>query len=693
MNQAFPSISIGTMAIGVAVVLLGACTSGDTASPDLHRGPGATANQGNAPSIERRSASTPAPLSTSVQSAGVPTPVSATGAPQEEPLAPSPVPRLGSPQQRSPTYGSLAAIPNGPRSEFPDPPDADRYQLAAELVPGTPRDVPRVVDLASPDTIGVLGRKDTFWLVDLGALEMYQSEFELRLVTPHAYWYIEDGQSISQVDLERSASRFEEEIYPRVTGAFGKESSPGIDNDPHLNILNARLKSTGGYYSSGDEYPQSIVPFSNQREVIYINTQAYSMGTAAYLKVLAHELQHAVHWNQDPSEDTWINEGLSELAVAVAGYGANSIHRFLQSGPTSLVNWPVNPGQSLNSYGAASLFFHYLAEHYGPPEGLKLLVATPEDGVAGIDAFLQASGHSVTFRDVFRDWIVANFLDQDKGVYGYSELDVGARVRKFIDRFGDFESEIPQYSVEYVELTSLTGPLSLRFRGQSVNTLLPVDLGSQNCWWSNAGDNINSTLTRTLDLRDLDRATLNYQVWYNLEAQWDYAYLEISTNDGRTWDILETPNTSPENPVGNSYGPGYTGDSLGWITESVDLTTYAGREVRLRFQYVTDDAINGVGLCLRQIFILESGPDSLIHGWEPAGFVLTDNRVRQDFIVQVIEDAPEPRVRQMALDEANSGEMYIPAAEDRDRLVVVVAALAPKTRQPASYTLTVQPAK
>jgi len=274
---------------------------------------------------------------------------------------------------------------------------------------------------------------------------------------------------------------------------------------------------------------------------------------------------------------------------------------------------------------------------------------------------------------------------------------VAARVRKFIDRFGDFESEIPQYSVEYVELASFTGPLNLRFQGPSVNTLLPVDLDSQNCWWSNSGDNINSTLTRTLDLRDLDRATLNYQVWFNIEAQWDYAYLQVSTNDGRTWDILETPNTSPENPVGNSYGPGYTGESQGWINESVDLTTYAGREVRLRFQYVTDDAISSDGLCLREIFLLESGPDPLpsigVMGWEPSGFILTDNRVRQDFIVQVIEDAPEPRVRQMALDEANSGEMHIPAAEDRDRLVVAVAALAPKTRQPATYTLTVQPAK
>ena len=62
---------------------------------------------------------------------------------------------------------------------------------------------------------------------------------------------------------------------------------------------------------------------------------------------------------------------------------------------------------------------------------------------------------------------------------------------------------------------------------------------------------------------------MSYQVWYNLEEKWDYAYVELSVDGGRTWQILETDNTSPENPIGISYGPGYTGDSGGWLTPSL----------------------------------------------------------------------------------------------------------------------------
>ena len=45
------------------------------------------------------------------------------------------------------------------------------------------------------------------------------------------------------------------------------------------------------------------------------------VGSNQYLSVLAHELQHAVHWNGDRTEDTWVNEGLSEVARA-AGLSA-----------------------------------------------------------------------------------------------------------------------------------------------------------------------------------------------------------------------------------------------------------------------------------------------------------------------------------------------------------------------------------
>jgi len=353
----------------------------------------------------------------------------------------------GAPPDSAPSHpDSIGATPSvaGPALGLPavdflaDAPERDLYQLAAELKPDLPQNLPRVVN-ATPFSFDV-GRKDTFWLMDLPSLKVYQSEFELRLITPHAYWYVEEGQVIRQRDLERSATIFEEDIYPRVTGAFGKEWSPGVDNDFHLNILNAGLRGTGGYFTSNDEYPRGVTPFSNQREVLYINTSAFPIANSSYLRTLAHELQHAIHWNGDPSEETWINEGLAELAATVAGYSPDSIHRFLQSGPTSLVHWPLSPSQAGANYGAASLFMHYLSDHYGTPNGLRALVEEPADGIAGIDAYLEGLGYEVTFRDVFRDWVVANLLDQPQGIYGYSDLEVRARVRSFISQFSEFSS-------------------------------------------------------------------------------------------------------------------------------------------------------------------------------------------------------------------------------------------------------------
>ena len=113
----------------------------------------------------------------------------------------------------------------------------------------------------------------------------------------------------------------------------------------------------------------------------------------------------------------------------------------------------------------------------------------------------------------------------------------------------------------------------------------------------------------------------------------------------------------------------------------------------LRFQHITDDAINGSGICFRDISIPEAGLINLVDGWRSQGFVLTDNRIKQSYIVQVIEiGAGGNRVRLMALDETNSGEIVVTAPQSLERLVVAVGALAPKTREEASYTLVVEPA-
>ena len=81
---------------------------------------------------------------------------------------------------------------------FPVPPERDFFRLAAELIPGA-GDVDRVVSYDSPTL--ETGHRATFNLVDLESLVLYESEFELRLVTPHAYWFFEDGLQASQDDI------------------------------------------------------------------------------------------------------------------------------------------------------------------------------------------------------------------------------------------------------------------------------------------------------------------------------------------------------------------------------------------------------------------------------------------------------------------------------------------------------------
>ena len=568
---------------------------------------------------------------------------------------------------------------------FPTPPDRDLYRLAREFWPAV-GEVPRTGALEAP-TLGV-GHRQSFELVDLAKLERYVSDFELRHVTPNAYWFVEDGARVNQSDLEQSAEVFEASTYPRITGAFGTEWKPGIDGDPHLYILNASLSLVGGYYSPADEYPKVISPVSNEIEAVYINVRFLELGSDLYDQVLAHELQHAVHWNADPTEETWFNEGLSELAVTLAGFEEGSVRAFRRLGPVSLTVWPAGDVGGAAHYGAASLFMHYFTEHYGGTQDLRPLLSQPLDGIPGVDAYLRSEGYVEQFRDVFRDWGVANLLDEPSGKYGYADLDLPFPVSRTLRTDDTLPSVIPQYSTEYLNL-NIPEPTVLTFEGDALAKLLPIDVG-HGCWWSNTGDVIDSTMTASADLRGLGTPELEYEVWYAIEEDWDYAYLEVSADQGRTWQILETLNSSTRNPIASAFGPGYTGSSDGWLRESVPLLQWAEQEIMLRFQYITDAAIHDHGLCVRDLRLTGSSGEISDLQWQPDGFVWTNNLVRQHYNVQVIYEGKGSsgnRVLQMPLDRANFGTLKLEPDPDARRVVVAVQAMAPSTRLPANYTV------
>src|SRR5207244_1651742 len=125
----------------------------------------------------------------------------------------------------------------------------------------------------------------------------------------HAYFYAEDDLRIDPSAMQAAADDFESSTWPVVTAVFGRPADPGIDGDPRIIVLQANLGgAAGGYYSGDDALPRTVRPYSNEAEMVYLD-RTVKPGGAAFNVVLAHEFQHLIHANNDPREESWVNEG------------------------------------------------------------------------------------------------------------------------------------------------------------------------------------------------------------------------------------------------------------------------------------------------------------------------------------------------------------------------------------------------
>jgi len=583
-----------------------------------------------------------------------------------------------------------------------DVPVRDLHELAIRLR-GIPADTPRTVNPeGSPDY--PVDTRRLFHVSNVDTDEQFDVTATLEYKTEHVYMWVEEGVRFDMDDLIAAANLFEEHTYPTDRTFFGSEWTPGVDNDPHVSILHARNlgSSVAGYYSSADEFVTAVRDDSNEMEMFYINVDNVRINDDFYNGVLAHEFQHMIHWHNDRNEETWLNEGFSELAMFLNGFDiGGSDWVFANEPDTQLDSWPEGPGAAGANYGAGYLFTSYFLDRFGS-EATQALVADPENGLASVDVVLGDLGSSATHEDLFGDWVVANLLD-DPGVadgrYGYEAIDAP---RFYIETSYDTSdypvsesSTVHQYGTDYIELNG-NRPLTFYFTGSlQVGLVDNTAHSGRYVWWSNRGDDSDMMLTRAFDLSGVEEATLEFWAWYDLEEDWDYAYVEISADGGETWQILTTPSGTPSNPNGNSFGWAYTGVSGGeggpeWIQERVDLSAYAGQKVLVRFEYITDDAVNRPGFVLDDIAIPEIDYFSDFEedggGWEAAGFIRHANVLPQHWLVQMILFGLETTVKRLELNERQMGEWGVPLDDHTDRAVITISGLAPVTTEWASYS-------
>ena len=266
---------------------------------------------------------------------------------------------------------------------------------------------------------------------DLAARDKVSST--LRHESQNAYFYVEDSAYNSLSSSQRQnfndnlltlANEFDSNIYPRLRSVYGPELSPGIDNDAKITILFTRTRSSvAGYFLERNQLSRSQNSLSNEREMLYINTDTVVNDTAKIH--LAHEFTHLIEYNQRTllrqKQERWLSEGLADYAPTLLGYNSaysdsyleSRVRDFLSFPSDSLANWKDTPVD----IAASSMFVHYLVGQYGTGLITEIMRAT-DSGEEGVTRALSVTGSSDTFRDAFTNWTVANYINST-GKYSY----------------------------------------------------------------------------------------------------------------------------------------------------------------------------------------------------------------------------------------------------------------------------------
>jgi hypothetical protein len=561
-----------------------------------------------------------------------------------------------------------------------------------------------------------VGREDRFWLAGPEPDTHREITATLWAITDHLYMYVENGVPVDQEALASAAETFEEKIYPTTRAAFGSEWSPGVDGDSHIVILHGHIEEgVAGYFSSLNEVPRAVNPYSNQCEMFCMSVDGMDISSNFYLSVLAHEFQHMIHWYQDPLGSTWVDEGMAQMSEQISDFdpsGRNWV--FLSDTDVQLTSWEDEPGEAGAHYASAYLWFRYFTDRLGGTSMLPSILDPDVDDITAIERALDEAGYTPIataprpFDAFFADWAVANYINDSRvgdGRYAYDrrfDLDTLWPSENVYDLPWDTTTTVYPYATDYIAVESYdAGTLRITFDGAETLPLVDTTPHSgEHFWYSNREDQADMTLTRAFDLRGVSQATLRYWLWYDIEVDYDYAYVEVSTDAGRSWTILEGQYTTETNPNGNNFGHGYTGHSGGgnrpqWVQEALDLSAYAGREILVRFELITDDAYNAPGLALDDIEIPEIGffDDAETEaGWDAQGFVWVDNAIPLNFIVQIVSASSggDITVQQLELDANQQGRITIPGYRRSTKWVtLVVSAVAPVTTEPATYQLSI----
>lgn len=636
-------------------------------------------------------------------------PPAATAPPLPTSSPPATVTRMPTAQPSSPTPEPTTAVEEATAPlvllERAEPPVRDDARLAAAFL-GARLDKPMPAATPPVWEVGVL---DSFFVGNVDANTIEQITAELLHVSDRAYYWFDtaDPTPIDRNLLTTEAAEFDV-IYDQVAGYFAPENAAGDErvHVVHVSPLSlcavtqetAELCRLAGYFSPRDLLPAAVNPRTNGREMFVMNMRQF--GRSSYLDVLAHELRHMLEARYDLGDEDWAVEGSAMLAAELAGHEAAAQSRanlFLAQPDRQLNSW--SDGDSLPHYGQGYLFSRYLFERLGV-ELYRELAVSPASGLRAIDRLAEQTGADWSAYSLWEDWLVAMVVDSEAtagGPFSWQGPPLERAATTPLDTYPvELADTVHQYAADYYRLAA-DSALFLTFAAEPEVDLLQVEaFGGDRVWYALRDNYANPQLTRTFDLRSVDSATLEYAVYADIEEGYDFAYVSASTDGGETWRPLAAAGMEGEAVIDDPSESAladrfYTGRSEVWVEEQIDLTPYAGQEVAVRFEYITDPILTYDGLALDNIAVPEIGffddAESEGGGWTADGFVRAPERLPQRWhLLLVTQGEAGPTVERLAVAADGRLAQALPLAPGEEA-ILIVAASAPRTLMPATYEL------
>ena len=405
-----------------------------------------------------------------------------------------------------------------------------------------------------------------------------------------------------------------------------------------------------------------------------------------YEGTVAHELQHLIHNDHDSQELSWVEEGLSDLAEYLNGFGHPDGHvvYYLAYHRTSLTVW----GGGLEDYGASYLFQLYLLENFGSktagkwdPGWTHALCGDPRTGIDGIQGL---TGMSMS--DLYDAWVLANYLD-DPSLEGPGDLPLGydeidlvpftsrayspwSIARSINDIYGSdhkgnlpiarywggYKSgtveyplgALPPYAPLYGTYKGMQPTMDVLLRGDAESGVAPNSGG-----YEVASGGGNLLTDRMLALKEEVGGTLTFWTWFHIEEDWDFGFVEASADGGSTWEPLAGSITrQSDNPFGStawenslvagqaSTDTAITGMSCAqascehpeWVEATFELPAASG--VLVRLSYYTDDAYNDPGWFIDDVQVngFSDGFESGTGNWDLGGWTPTSGLFANDWV-------------------------------------------------------------